>query len=364
MPMSDDRRPLRSVALGWWVPLGFAALLGLVALFVPPAPLRRSLLVSAGILFVGAGLGWAISAWMRRRWRTFDPPAVSLVGLLERPARLEAVVVAARASEAWRVEVGTEEDDNESAYVVGESPHLLLKWDEWLFAIHEGEGRFLPDADLRPGSVIDVRVRRVSEEHVAWISIDLLYAPGDADARDAYRLIAPLMAELVEEDLLGVHRPETGAIVPRTPALVPALRGSDPAAAIGASTSPLVLTIREDDPRMLAAVATARSRWPEFVSAFETRSTDIGYSVKAPVTDGERTEFLWLNVTAIENDVVYGTLGNDPVELRHLRLNDRTSVGVDQLNDWLFVVDGESQGGFTLDVFRRVANEDRDSAET
>lgn len=346
----------------WWAPILVAAPLLLASPFLPAA-VRRPLLVVGGLLFAGGLMAYGLTCLARRRWSR-DPSTVSLVALLDHPAPLEATIVAVRASEAWQIEVGTEEDENEAAYVVGESPHFLLKRDDWLFAIHDGDDPYFPAPRRVVTASTDVRVRRVVEEHRGWISVDLLYGPGGTDPAEAYALIGPLLAELVGEDLLGVHRPETGLIHPRVPQLDDALRSDDPIAALDGLKGPPVLTIREDDPRMLAAVATARAQWWEFVNAFETRSSHTGYSVKAPVTDGESTEFLWLNVTAIENGVVYGRLGNEPVALRNLRLNDPTSVTVEQLNDWLYVHEGRTRGGFTLDVFRQVAEEPGEEGKT
>mgnify|MGYP003329175806 CR=1 FL=1 len=53
----------------------------------------------------------------------------------------------------------------------------------------------------------------------------------------------------------------------------------------------------------VAAVAEATRRWPEFVAAFSARDGE-GHSVKAPITRGERTEFIWIEVDRIEPDRV------------------------------------------------------------
>jgi uncharacterized protein YegJ (DUF2314 family) len=304
---------------------------------------------------IGLGGWWAI----RRRpaARDGDEPVVSLVALLERPAQLESTLVAVRASEAWGIDVGTEEDENETAYAVGESPHFLVRREAWLLAVHDVDEPYFDDPDRVANYAPDLRTRRAIERHRGWLSVDVLYAPRGADPAEAYRLIGRLLAELVGDDLLAVRHPDDARIHPRTPELLPALRSDDPLAALRAIGVPAVLTIREDDPRMVAAVATARSRWAEFVAAFESRTTDDGYTVKVPIGDGESTEFLWVNVTAIENDVVYGTLGNDPVGLRNHRLHDRAAVRVRDVNDWLYVSGGRTEGGFTLELFRRMAGE-------
>jgi uncharacterized protein YegJ (DUF2314 family) len=331
-------------SLGWWAVDGWRG----------PHP------GLVGILLAGIGLTLVAWSTFRRRFlRDGDPDArtVSLVALLERPAYLESTIVAMRASEAWGVEVGTEEDENETSYAVGESPHFLVRQNGWLLAVHDVAEPYFEDSDRVARYAPDLRTRRAIERHRGWLSVDVLYAPHEASPEEAYRLIGRLLAELVGDDLLAVRHSEDSRIHPWTPDLLPALRSENPLAALGEAVPSPVLTIREDDPRMLAAVETARARWSEFVAAFESRTTDEGYTVKVPIDDGETTEFLWVNVTAIENDVVYGTLGNDPIGLRDRRRHDRTSVRVHDVNDWLYVDGGRMQGGFTLDLFRRMAGE-------
>ncbi|MEZ6068058.1 MAG: DUF2314 domain-containing protein [Planctomycetaceae bacterium] len=100
---------------------------------------------------------------------------------------------------------------------------------------------------------------------------------------------------------------------------------------------------------MRLAVEEAQRRWPEFVERFERRAAGEHFAVKVPITRGENTEFIWLEVTAIEGDSIYGELANEPHDLGGLSLGDRVTSGLTDLNDWMFVpVNGETIGGFTL----------------
>jgi uncharacterized protein YegJ (DUF2314 family) len=105
---------------------------------------------------------------------------------------------------------------------------------------------------------------------------------------------------------------------------------------------------------MQQAVAEARRRWPEFVGAFESRSTDQMFGVKAKFTQGENSEFMWLSVKAVENGVIFGVLDNNPVDLTKPKLGDRVRVNVADLNDWVITTTSGSQpemiGGFTIKV--------------
>ena len=120
-----------------------------------------------------------------------------------------------------------------------------------------------------------------------------------------------------------------------------------------------VVGVGADDPRMQEAVATARARWPEFVAAFENRGDGGTFSVKAPVTDGDATEFIWLEVTALEGDHIHGHLGNEPVSLPRLRLHDPVRVAVADLNDWIHIAPAtdELHGGFTIQVLTEAYQE-------
>jgi uncharacterized protein YegJ (DUF2314 family) len=173
----------------------------------------------------------------------------------------------------------------------------------------------------------------------------------EADKPAAYRRIGGLLAELAGDDCLAVAAPQTGAITPYAPELLEKLRGDDPLGALS-PVEPPVLQIRDDDPLMVAAVAEARRRWPEFVAAFERRDGEM-FSVKSEFTEGDASEFIWVEVTAIENDVVYGKLGNEPVALNKLKLGQTVRVPRAELNDWMYMKGDKIQGGFTLEALKK-----------
>ena len=55
------------------------------------------------------------------------------------------------------------------------------------------------------------------------------------------------------------------------------------------------------------------------------------------MTHAGNTEFIWITVTGIEGDRVYGTLGNDPGNLGSLKFGSKVSVLVADLNDWCYI---------------------------
>jgi uncharacterized protein YegJ (DUF2314 family) len=80
--------------------------------------------------------------------------------------------------------------------------------------------------------------------------------------------------------------------------------------------------------------------------------------VKAPITAGTNTEFIWLEVGAVENGVIYGRLANEPINLGSLKIGAQVRTTVDKLNDWAFIdPKGQSQGLFTVKVLTDAENQ-------
>ena len=60
----------------------------------------------------------------------------------------------------------------------------------------------------------------------------------------------------------------------------------------------------EEDERLEAAVSEARSRWSEFVQAFDQKRDGQVFSVKARFQEGKYVEWMWVIVTSIEEDKI------------------------------------------------------------
>ena len=74
-----------------------------------------------------------------------------------------------------------------------------------------------------------------------------------------------------------------------------------------------------------------------------------------------------MTVSAIEKDVIYGELGTDPAQVTYLKSGDKVTVPLAELNDWMFLRDGEMVGGFSVDLlmkrYREAAGEDGEPSE-
>jgi uncharacterized protein YegJ (DUF2314 family) len=113
-----------------------------------------------------------------------------------------------------------------------------------------------------------------------------------------------------------------------------------------------VVSVSDTDPEMNAAMAEAKRRWPEFVSAFREQNGER-FSAKYPFPKSTgAVEHVWFSVSAINADQVTGTIDNDPVgDIGHKR-GETVTVPSRDISDWLYSVKGKKEvvGGFTIKV--------------
>ena len=288
-----------------------------------------------------------------------DKPFLSLVLLFRESPYLDAAVLASLASKAWGIPVtasGEEEssEDNDAAFIVGDAPIFMAKHPAAFCIIHHHDRPYFDNPEEVSAELTELRAASAVAEHRAWTAVDVLQWLEDSPDPDAaaYRLVARLLAELADDNVLAVFDPAASQIFVYDPETEQKLRSDNPLAGLRDQYYAPVIRVPDDDPAMLAAVAEARSRWPEFVAAFENRSPDADrpFTIKAPIGPEGSEEFIWIEVTSIEADVIYGTLGNQPAALPNLNLGDRVRVSASKVNDWLCLIDDKPHGGFTLKV--------------
>jgi uncharacterized protein YegJ (DUF2314 family) len=201
----------------------------------------------------------------------------------------------------------------------------------------------------------ELRIRKAILEHKAWMAIDALDNEGNQGAlgaKETMRLLARIAADMADEDcLLLIVRPAALAYHYSAETLE-ALRSEDPLKALQAALAVPVIPVADDDEKMIAARDEARRRFGEFKASFAAGKAGVKHSIKAPVSAGGNREFIWINVSRIEEGRIYGTLGNDPVNLAGLKCDDPVDVAVEDLNDWVIYEEktGEMTGGFTTKV--------------
>lgn len=281
---------------------------------------------------------------------------LSFVALLKKPQRLEPIYIATAAKKAWNATLSYAEDDDEGpdGFVVGQEglPTLMVRFRDRMVMINNFPSPYMEDPETAAEDIPDMRLRSLVSQHTAWISCDALGVESFHDldeVREWYKVLGRMLAELVDDNCLAILLPQTQQVFPNMDETLELLKAEDPLEALGFEAPAAVLQISDDDPRMIKAVEEARRTWPNFVAAFEQKAGEE-FGVKAPISRDGNTEFIWISVTAIENDVIYGELANDPVALGNLKLGSRVKTTVSDLNDWVYLSKDGPQGMFTSKV--------------
>jgi len=277
-----------------------------------------------------------------------DRAPISLVLLLSEPRYLDAGLLSKLVEKAWKPA---------AIAVEGKSPLLTIRADGRAFNIQNVDSPYFDQPQKVAAEMRELRLRKVVAEHRAWLSVEFVESNQPAEPAKIYQLIGRLIAELCDSDCLAVLAPATGAINVYDDEIREELCQKDPAELLNNFIHAPVVNISPADPRMRQAVDEAKKRWPEFVRAFEQRAADQHFSIRAPFGDGRHTEFMWVGVTAIENDMIYGKLGNEPLHVRGMNAGETVKVRVGDLNDWMFTEGKGMRGGFTIEAIRQAGDE-------
>jgi uncharacterized protein YegJ (DUF2314 family) len=63
-------------------------------------------------------------------------------------------------------------------------------------------------------------------------------------------------------------------------------------------------------------------------------------------------EHMWINEVDFDGDAISGTLMNDPHDLTNVKSGDTVKIPLNRVSDWMFVNDGKTYGGFTVQLLR------------
>jgi len=302
-------------------------------------------------LAIGGFLVWRLR--LRKRHRL-----ISFVALLREPVNFDPAVLAKLAGKAWNADLGDGENEGADGFVACADIVNTIVHDGRMYLINSISRPYVDDPDAAAEGITDLRIRSLFRDHQAWFSCDALgvdRSTPEAEVQDWYRRLGRLFAEMLDENCLLVYMPDTQLAYPITEDTESALRSRNPVEALNDTLTAPIVEISGDDPLMIKAVETANQRWPEFVSAFEARAGE-NFSVKAPVTHSGNTEFIWITVTAIEDDTIYGELANDPGDLGPLKLGSKVTVPLADLNDWCYTdSEGNLKGGFTIKAMQKAS---------
>jgi uncharacterized protein YegJ (DUF2314 family) len=160
-------------------------------------------------------------------------------------------------------------------------------------------------------------------------------------------------------------------------ALMTALIGCEPSGStsttMSSDTKPTLTPVQSDDAEMLAAMQTARDRFPEFwreVSADYKRVIPAlgGSMVKAYFYDAaapQSGEHMWVSEVEYDGKTITGVLADTPRQLRSVRSGQQVSFPLERLSDWFYVDGGKAIGAFTVRLLRtRMTAEQRQAHDS
>lgn len=127
---------------------------------------------------------------------------------------------------------------------------------------------------------------------------------------------------------------------------------SGPERSINGDGEPPVSEVEDNDPELAAAEAKARASLPEFISELQNEQTkttgQVTFSIKTSFPANDSAEHMWVDVEKFEQGVFFGTLGNDPIYAKNLKIGDAVQVKQDAVEDWIIMDDaGNMRGGYT-----------------
>jgi uncharacterized protein YegJ (DUF2314 family) len=295
------------------------------------------------------GLRDRLGSLIRRKKDEDDPPHANVL-YLRKPVRLTNAEIVARTSRTLGVDMSAKDGSATDNFVVGDSVPFMVKAAGLFFMILSAPQPYWPRETSERAP--ELRLRKALLEHRAWIAVELMGPSDKATMARATAYHAKITSALADDNCLALGFLHLNQWRVYDQSIATALReGRLQTDQLLPDEIP-VTEISRDDPRMKAAVAEARARLPEFVNAFEAKNgaPDGLFSIKAPITRGGNTEFIWVNVKSIERNGFRGEIGNEPVDLPGLMFGSRVFVPIDDLNDWMYNDGDDLRGGFTVKV--------------
>lgn len=127
----------------------------------------------------------------------------------------------------------------------------------------------------------------------------------------------------------------------------------DPGDTVRREGEPPVVYVADDDPKMAAAVASARSTVDQFIAALDNpKPSQTGFSVKLPIKDGEHVEHMWVLPVHYKDGKFRGTINNEPDKVRTVKIGDEVEVAREQVSDWMYIENRKLKGGYTIRALR------------
>lgn len=117
---------------------------------------------------------------------------------------------------------------------------------------------------------------------------------------------------------------------------------------------PDMVYVPNEDERMNWAIEKARLTLWHFEESLKSPQENQSYfSVKVRIMDGEIGEHIWLTEPHFDEEGnLFGIVGNDPVDVKTVKLDQEIGVDREFISDWMIIEGGRLVGGYTLRAIR------------
>lgn len=114
-----------------------------------------------------------------------------------------------------------------------------------------------------------------------------------------------------------------------------------------------VTYIKDDDPKMNAAMEKARSTVQTFITALKApKAGQTGFAIKKRFKDGDKGEHMWVSPVIFDGANFKGKINNDPQIVTNVKNGQAVTIAPDEISDWMFIDGRKLVGGETLRVLR------------
>jgi uncharacterized protein YegJ (DUF2314 family) len=106
---------------------------------------------------------------------------------------------------------------------------------------------------------------------------------------------------------------------------------------------------------MEQAIERARKEIDTFIAALANpKPSQSHLSVKKPFSwkNGDETnyEHIWLSYVTFKNGIFHGRVGNEPVDVKDVKLGDEVTLQKAEASDWMYIENDYLVGGYTIRI--------------
>lgn len=117
---------------------------------------------------------------------------------------------------------------------------------------------------------------------------------------------------------------------------------------------PDMVYVPNEDERMKWAIEKANlTLWYFEESLANPKAYQTYFSVKVHIIDGVHSEHIWLTNPHFDDEGnLFGTIGNDPIHVKTVKMNQQIGINRDLISDWMSIENGKLIGGYTIRAIR------------